>query len=363
LGEHGIKEMFVTIVQDLLLVKPANPYQAIVEKIKAEADKKNFKVSLPASGEKAPAPADGNDSDEDSEDEEDISDMQDFVPRKPAGRRVSVSASVMDTSKNKDFKYQVFEKSEAERDAVMELLDGSVLFTKLSIGQKSKIVDAFEKITVEPNSDLIKEGDQQADYFYAMVTGSAKATIGGNCVKEYSDGGCFGELALLYNAPRAASVTVTSDTCEVYRLDRITFKMTVVLGVEEARTKRLEFLKKVDLFAKNLSETQFMQLADVCIEQVYREGTDIITEGESGNEFFILENGEVEFSQGGVNVGTATDGMTFGELALINDAKRVATARAVKECKVHIVKKDTFGRVLGSMSSIMADKYSTESKV
>jgi cAMP-dependent protein kinase regulator len=42
-------------------------------------------------------------------------------------------------------------------------------------------------------------------------------------LKKYNPGETFGELSLLYNAPQAASISVLSEQCELFSLDRVTF--------------------------------------------------------------------------------------------------------------------------------------------
>jgi len=51
-------------------------------------------------------------------------------------------------------------------------------------------------------------------------------------LKEYQPGESFGELALLYNAPRAATIVVNSDTCELWSLERMTFNSIIKTAVQ-----------------------------------------------------------------------------------------------------------------------------------
>ena len=72
----------------------------------------------------------------------------------------------------------------------------------------------FEK-TVEAKEIVIKQGDENADYFYVVEKGVYHALLDqedGSMKKvfEYKHEGNFGELALLYNMPRAATIQVIS---------------------------------------------------------------------------------------------------------------------------------------------------------
>lgn len=65
-------------------------------------------------------------------------------------------------------------------------------------------------------------------------------------LKKYEPGDAFGELALLYNAPRAA--TITADTeCLLWSLDRGTFNHIVKDSSQKRREKYENFLSKVKI--------------------------------------------------------------------------------------------------------------------
>lgn len=91
------------------------------------------------------------------------------------------------------------------------------------------MIDAIEEVKFESGAQVITEGDQ-GDCMYVLESGSLDCSkiIDGNAknLKTYQPGEGFGELALLYNCPRAATITATSDS-SVWRLDRDTFNHIV----------------------------------------------------------------------------------------------------------------------------------------
>lgn len=108
-------------------------------------------------------------------------------------------------------------------------------------------------------------------------------------LKKYYSGEAFGELALLYNAPRAATiVAATESICWV--LDRNCFNHIVKDAAVRRREKYEEFLQKVELL-ENMDPYERSQLADALKHVEYKEGEYIIREGEWGDVFYLLEEG------------------------------------------------------------------------
>lgn len=67
-------------------------------------------------------------------------------------------------------------------------------------------------------------------------------------MKKYSSGEAFGELSLLYNAPRAATITA-NEPCILWKLDRETFNHIVKDAACRKREKYEIFLAKVSVFS------------------------------------------------------------------------------------------------------------------
>lgn len=108
-------------------------------------------------------------------------------------------------------------------------------------------------------------------------------------VATYGPGGSFGELALMYNAPRAASVVATSDAV-VWALDRVTFRAIVVAHTSRKRKTYELFLEQVPILA-TLDARERAKVADALDAKAFDEGLDVVTEGEPGEDFYIIESG------------------------------------------------------------------------
>lgn len=79
-----------------------------------------------------------------------------------------------------------------------------------------------------------------------MQYGTLECIKNGEFIKKYSAGETFGELALLYNAPRAATI-ISETPCSLYALDRETFNHIVKNASIIKREKYDKFLLTVEL--------------------------------------------------------------------------------------------------------------------
>merc|ERR1719217_1308949 len=84
---------------------------------------------------------------------------------------------------------------------------------------RSQLTDAFKEESYEDGQVIMTEGEE-GNTFYILADGAATA-VKGDSTMEYAAGDFFGELALLKDQPRAA--TVTSKGCKVLTLDRKSF--------------------------------------------------------------------------------------------------------------------------------------------
>merc|ERR1711920_178276 len=163
--------------------------------------------------------------------------------------------------------------------------------------------------------------------------------------------GMFGELALMYNAPRAATVTATSSS-KVWALDRESFQMMLSTAENTKKSQYEEFLANIEIFS-HLNRYERSRLSDMLESELFDTGEDIIKQGDEGNRFYIIEDGEakayINGDKGEIEVKHyKVPGEFFGEVALITKAVRRATVRAAGDgCSVLSVSRDDFDRVLG----------------
>ena len=176
----------------------------------------------------------------------------------------------------------------------------------------------------------------------------------GSKVATIESGGSFGELALMYNAPRAATVVSAEPGCRLWALDRVTFRRILMDSTFQRRRMYESFLEEVPLLS-SLTAYERSKIADALETQKFTAATPIIKEGDAGEAFYLLETGECEAYKEGVDkpVKFYKKGDYFGELALLNDAPRAASVVSKGDVKVATLGKDGFQRLLGPVEGIM----------
>jgi len=284
------------------------------------------------------------------------------------GRRTSVSAeSLNPTAASNDNWTAPYHAKSAEQVArLKKSILGNFLFSHLDDEQSGQVLGAMvEKPMPAKGIKVISQGDQ-GDFFYVVERGSFDVYVNaagsvqpgaaglGNKVATIEPGGSFGELALMYNAPRAATVMSTEANSTLWALDRITFRRILMDSTFQRRRLYESFLEEVPLLS-TLDRYERSKVADALDTQSYPAGTTIIKEGDAGEAFYLLESGEAEaFKSGTQNpVKAYSKGDYFGELALLNDAPRAASVVSKTEVKVATLSKDGFQRLLGPVESLM----------
>jgi hypothetical protein len=102
--------------------------------------------------------------------------------------------------------------------------------------QTGTIVDAMEERAFGEGDVIIRQGDP-GEHLYILAAGTCDIFKDGVCVLQCSPGMVFGELALMYDAPRAATVVATSPV-RTWAMDRLTFKQ-VMFGTTLRRVSPL----------------------------------------------------------------------------------------------------------------------------
>lgn len=283
-------------------------------------------------------------------------------------QRSGVSAEVYGQwNKKEDFKPTFVEKTSEQKARLAGILGKIFMFAELDEKEKEIVIGAMKECRFSENSEVIKQGQDGAELFVVDI-GHLKCYKKINnedkLVKEYEAGQCFGELSLLYSVPRAATIINTTDAV-LWSLDRSTFNHIVKDAAVKRRERYVAFLSKVDLL-DDMDPYERSQLADALASVKFEAGAYIIKEGEEGNSFYIIEEGEavatkiIKEGQQPEEVKRYHAGNYFGELSLLKGQPRAANVIAVTSVKCVSLDRYSFKRLLGPVEGILernAKKY------
>ena len=244
-GAEEVRPLLVQMIKLLLVIKPNDPVPFIYSYLKQKqngienpelptnlevAEIKNLRKKYELLKSQVIDDDEHTESDEDDE-ESDEEEVKQPVKRSNK-QRAGVSAEVYgDWNKKSDFVPPVHAKSQETKQKLRNRLLSAFMFGALDESELNIVIDAIVEVQVAKGQAVIVEGDA-GDCMYVLESGSLDCTkvFKGKTepthLKVYHPGEGFGELALLYNAPRAATITACEQST-VWRLDRDTFNHIV----------------------------------------------------------------------------------------------------------------------------------------
>jgi len=277
---------------------------------------------------------------------------------RPMTKRFSVAAPKVTVQAS--WEPPVFEKTPEQAKFLTSILSGIFFIKALTRKEIAILVAAMKEISYSDGDVVIKQGDE-GDMFYIVESGSCNVEVEGMgkvntipCPSKEDpsvERRYVGELALLYDAPRNATV-VADGAVGIWGLDRTTFKSIL----QESDNKKImlysKFIQSIAIF-KDLTVTQINTLCNSLQGVDYSSGDTIIRQGEEGADFYIVESGEAECFK--TNDGeeklvmTLKAGDYFGELALVKDVPRQATVKAATPLSLVKIDRPTFKRMIGKL--------------
>jgi CRP/FNR family transcriptional regulator, cyclic AMP receptor protein len=112
---------------------------------------------------------------------------------------------------------------------------------------------------------------------------------------------------------------------------------------------RIQFLKTVPFF-NELSNWQLKKVGEIVFERTYEPGELIFEQGQPGAAIFLIMEGEVSVEilkeKSATNLATLSRGAFFGEMALLDEAPRSASARSLEVTKTLALYRNDLSRLI-----------------
>ena len=113
-----------------------------------------------------------------------------------------------------------------------------------------------------------------------------------------------------------------------------------------------ELLAQVPLFS-HLSRRHLRRLADSTTEQRFMEGASIVREGEEGDSFFVIVEGQATVrNTGGKSVNQLVPGDFFGEISLLDGGARTASVISDTPLRMLVLKRNAFRKIVSEDTTV-----------
>ncbi|KAL0233997.1 hypothetical protein PCE1_002500 [Barthelona sp. PCE] len=361
---HGIKQLVRELLSQLAYNQPEDPIEFMQQFLSNYTTTQEVNLNPSAPKNTDPQPDDFMDEDDYFLDDED--EILGEEPPKPVmrSRRGGVSSAPIDVTA--PFTFTPIKKPPEMMERLREAVLQNPLLSEVEEKDREIVISAMDIISYKPTEHIITQGDDGDEYFI-MDSGTVGVYIRGpnqpreelgNEVIELQAPQAFGELALMFQQPRAASIVAKTDvvcwsiTGEVYR--RI-----IMMASMQKRQKFKDFLSQVPLF-DDLIDYEVSALADALISLNVKKGDDIVKQGDSGAHFYIIEEGEcvvhktTDEHPEGIEVLRLGKNDFFGELALLYNKPRAATVTALTDCTIIKLERAAFDRLLGPVDEYLS---------
>jgi cAMP-dependent protein kinase regulator len=203
-----------------------------------------------------------------------------------------------------------------------------------------------------PGEDVVREGER-GDRMYVIAGGTAEVlardVTGAERPKaRLRAGDYFGQVALLRDCPRTATVRAASSLWAFSLSRDDVHDIWPETGREkksEEYAVKMNRLHDLPIF-RSLPPADLDLLAEQARFRSCAAGEVIIREEDPSTEFFIVDSGRVRVTQDGSERRTLGPGEFFGEIALLFDVPRTASVIAMEECRVLALPGDIFRRIV-----------------
>lgn len=247
---------------------------------------------------------------------------------------------------------------------------------------------AMKEKTFKDGEKIIEQGEIGKGFFIisegrAIVTRTDDDSKDPSTLGELKSGDYFGELALLENQVRGATVTaknvvkcfylgqkefqdlfVSVDSCfqvkfakragvTTGRQQQLTDNPKPKESISSKNEEQINFIHKAiekNVLFSGYNKCQLIEIINQMQKVDIKEGRTVITEGTRGEKFYVIENGAFDITQNGQKLCERKTGETFGELALMYHSLRAATVTATKDSVVWVTERQDFRRLLTTIN-------------
>ncbi|KAH6942272.1 hypothetical protein HPB50_002673 [Hyalomma asiaticum] len=347
--KHNIQKLLKDCIVQLCVSRPENPISFLRDyfaRLEKEAATRAKQQQLSPMATTPPC----------EEKEDELSPLP--VPPQRS-RRGAVSAETYSEEDATSYVKKMVPKDYKTMAALSKAIEKNVLFSHLDDNERRTKITLLQ--TVTPNAGKLEslpaKLDKKKNELIPVDVFLCQVYVNGQHVTTIAENGSFGELALIYGTPRAATVKAKTDV-KLWAIDRDTYRRILMGSTIRKRKMYEEFLSKVSIL-ESLDKWERLTVADALEPVTFNDGDIIVEQGMPGDDFFIIEEGSASVLQRRSEnepqeeVGRLGPSDYFGEIALLLDRPRAATVVSRGPLKCVKLDRSRFERVLGPCAEIL----------
>ncbi|XP_034126352.1 cGMP-dependent protein kinase, isozyme 2 forms cD5/T2 isoform X3 [Drosophila guanche] len=204
----------------------------------------------------------------------------------------------------------------------------------------------------------LKEQSSTGQEEEPATDGRVEVSREGKYLSTLSGAKVLGELAILYNCQRTATITAISE-CNLWAIERQCFQTIMMRTGLIRQAEYTDFLRSVPIF-KDLADDTLIKISDVLEETHYQRGDYIVRQGARGDTFFIISKGKVRVTikqqdtQEEKFIRMLGKGDFFGEKALQGDDLRTANiiCDSPEGVSCLVIDRETFNQLISNLDEI-----------
>jgi len=113
----------------------------------------------------------------------------------------------------------------------------------------------------------------------------------------------------------------------------------------------LAILKTVPLFL-SLTEEQHESILEHITMEYFPASYTLFEKGVAGDAMYIIKSGMIRIHNEGQELATLGDGQFFGEMSLLEDQPRMASAETLSDCEIFVLKRSDFSQLMQNSPDI-----------
>jgi len=238
------------------------------------------------------------------------------------------------------------------RKFLSKVLQKHFLFAGLEDNERNSVIDYMIMQKVSAGEVIFSQGDA-GDCCYIIQGGVFTVTITDqpNFSKQLRSKHTFGELAMLYDVNRTATVTC-KEAGSIWQMSGDCFRDCMEKLSDKHLATALSFLDSDPNFSKMEPEDR-KKLAGACTVQVFCRNEQILREGEVGDWMFIVIEGNVQTVDRHGNAVIKKPGTILGSAGLMYTKQQVSGAKAIDNVMCLALGKGNLERLIGPVEEVL----------